>query len=117
MTQNAAPDRPAATPRPGPGQPAPGGAPNPGQVRRLARQLEASFAAELLRAAWPPQKEGIGGRGTGGDAFDSFMDQALGEALVARGGLGLGTALERAIAARSGGRAAMAAHPPHRLRP
>jgi Rod binding domain-containing protein len=83
-----------------------GAPPGPGQARRLARQLEASFAAELLRAARPPQKEGLGGRGTGGDAFDSFMDQALGEALVARHGLGLGAALERAIASRTGERPA-----------
>lgn len=69
--------------------------------RRLARQLEASFAAELLQAARPSPKEGLAGRGTGAQAFDSFMDQALGEALVARGGLGLGMALERAIAART----------------
>ncbi|WP_160000687.1 rod-binding protein [Roseomonas sp. 18066] len=96
VTQNAAVDRPA-----GPAGSNAGTSAGPGQVRRLARQLEASFAAELLRAARPPQKEGLGGRGTGGDAFDSFMDQALGEALVARNGLGLGTALERAIAARA----------------
>ena len=101
VTQNAAVE--GSVPRPAAGPPAP---PGPGQARRLARQLEASFAAELLRAARPPQKEGIGGRGTGGDAFDSFMDQALGEALVARGGLGLGSVLERAIAARSGERGA-----------
>ncbi|WBV45523.1 hypothetical protein [Pseudoroseomonas cervicalis] len=73
--------------------------------RRLAQQLEASFAAELLRAARPPQKEGIGGRGTGGQAFDSFMDEALGEALVRQGGLGLTGVLEQAIARRARGAA------------
>jgi len=72
------------------------------QTRRLARQLETSFAAELLRSARPQQKAGgLAGRGTGGDAFDSFMDEALGAALVARGGLGLGGALEKAIAGRA----------------
>jgi len=74
------------------------------QTRQLARQLETSFAAELLRAARPQQKaSGFAGRGTGGDAFDSFMDEALGAAMVARGGLGLAPALEKAIAGRSQG--------------
>ncbi|MFC3126136.1 rod-binding protein [Pseudoroseomonas globiformis] len=69
-----------------------------GTERRLARQLESSFAAELLRAARPAARSGgMSGRGTGGDAFDSFMDDALGAALVARGGLGLGDTLEASI--------------------
>jgi Rod binding domain-containing protein len=74
------------------------------QERRLARQLESSFAAELLRAARPnSQSGGLAGRGTGGDAFDSFMDEALGAALVARGGLGLSGALESSIKGRNMG--------------
>ena len=78
----------------------------PPQTRRLVRQLETSFAAELLRAARPQSKAtGLAGRGTGGDAFDSFMDEALGAALVSRGGLGLASALEREIAGRSRGAA------------
>jgi Rod binding domain-containing protein len=69
--------------------------------RRLARQLESSFAAELLRSARPSTKDGgLSGRGTGGDAFDSFMDDALGAALVARGGLGLGQSIEATIRGR-----------------
>jgi hypothetical protein len=72
--------------------------------RRLARQLETSFAAELLRSARPDAKSGgFAGRGTGGDAFDSFMDDALGAALVARGGLGLGDANESTIRGRHAG--------------
>ena len=68
------------------------------QERRLARQLESSFAAELLRAARPAARSGgMAGRGAGGDAFDSFMDEALGAALVAQGGLGLGRVLEQSI--------------------
>ncbi|MCQ4159936.1 rod-binding protein [Roseomonas sp. GC11] len=91
------------------GVPAVGGLPaagaarasGPNTPRRLAQQLEASFAAELLRAARPSQKEGLAGRGTGGEAFDSFMDQALGDALVSKGGLGLTKVLEETIAARA----------------
>ncbi|MXP65569.1 flagellar biosynthesis protein FlgJ [Roseomonas sp. M0104] len=76
----------------------------PPQARKLARQLETSFAAELLRAARPQQKAGgLAGRGAGGDAFDSFMDEALGAAMVARGGLGLAPMLEKAIAGRAAG--------------
>lgn len=79
----------------------------PPAARRAVRELEANFAAEMLRAARPSQKEGMFGRGTGAQAFDSFMDEALGQAMMARGGLGLGPALERAVAetmARGGGR-------------
>ncbi|MFZ6765333.1 rod-binding protein [Pseudoroseomonas sp. WGS1072] len=72
----------------------------PATARRLARQLESGFAAEMLRAARPPQKSGLSGRGTGAQAFDSFMDEALGGALVSQGGLGLTPVIERAIAAR-----------------
>lgn len=77
----------------------------PATPQRLARQLESSFAAELLRAARPAQKSALAGRGAGGDAFDSFMDEALGSALVARGGLGLAPAIQRAIESRQGGAA------------
>lgn len=70
----------------------------PPGAARVARQLEASFAAELLRAARPPRREGMFDRGAGAQAFDSFMDEALGEALVRRGGLGLVPAIEASIA-------------------
>lgn len=71
------------------------------QLRRLAQKLEGSFAAELLRAARPSAREGLGGRGTGAQAFDSFMDEALGNALVGQGGLGLGDAILREIGSRA----------------
>lgn len=76
-------------------------APPPLPARRLAQQLEASFAAEMLRNARPAARAGsLAGRGTGGDAFDSFMDEALGAALVSRGGMGLTPALTAAITAQ-----------------
>ncbi|MFC4167975.1 rod-binding protein [Teichococcus aestuarii] len=77
------------------------GGPDAVPLRRLAQNLEGSFAAELLRAARPTAKEGLAGRGTGAQAFDSFMDEALGQALVRQGGLGLGDAIMREIGRRS----------------
>lgn len=77
------------------------GGPEAVSPRRLAQNLESSFAAELLRAARPTAKEGLAGRGTGAQAFDSFMDEALGQALVRQGGLGLGDALTREIGRRA----------------
>jgi Rod binding domain-containing protein len=67
---------------------------------RLARQLEASFASEMLSAARPQKRQGLLDGGPGAGAFDSFMDHALGEALAARGGIGLAPAIERVIAGR-----------------
>lgn len=78
----AAPVRPAAVPK---------------VVRRVARQLESSFAAELLRAARPPAREGMFSGGTGARSFDSFMDDALGDAMMSRGGLGLTRQIEQSI--------------------
>lgn len=82
------------------------GGPEAAQPRRLAQNLESSFAAELLRAARPAAKEGLAGRGTGAQAFDSFMDEALGQALMRQGGLGLGDALAREIGRRTAPKAA-----------
>ncbi len=69
----------------------------PKAVKRVARQLESSFAAELLRAARPPAREGMFSGGTGARSFDSFMDDALGDALMSRGGLGLARQIEQSI--------------------
>jgi Rod binding domain-containing protein len=69
--------------------------------RRVARQLEASFASEMLQAARPQKRQGLFDGGAGAGAFDSFMDHALGDAMAARGGLGLAPAIERVIGGRS----------------
>ena len=68
--------------------------------RRLARQLEASFASDMLSAARPEKRQGLMDGGPGAGAFDSFMDNALGEAMAARGSIGLAPAIERVIAGR-----------------
>jgi Rod binding domain-containing protein len=69
--------------------------------RRVARQLEASFASEMLQAARPQKRQGLFDGGAGAGAFDSFMDHALGDAMAARGGLGLAPAIERVIGGRA----------------
>lgn len=69
--------------------------------RRAARQLEAGFASEMLQAARPQKRQGMFDGGAGAGAFDSFMDHALGDAVAARGQLGLAPAIERVIAGRA----------------
>jgi hypothetical protein len=69
--------------------------------RRVARQLEASFASEMLQAARPQKRQGLFDGGAGAGAFDSFMDHALGDAMAARGQLGLAPAIERVIDGRA----------------
>lgn len=68
--------------------------------RRLARQLESSFASDMLSAARPQKREGLFDGGPGAGAFDSFMDHALGDAMAARGNIGLAGAIERVIGGR-----------------
>jgi Rod binding domain-containing protein len=67
-------------------------------ARRAARQLESAFAAEMMRSARPPRREGgLTGGGPGANEFDMFMNEALGNALAARGSLGLARPIEEAI--------------------
>lgn len=85
----APPRRQAETPRP---------------IQRAARQLESAFTAELLKAARPKPRDGMFTGGIGAHTFDSFMDDALGEAVTRRGGLGLVPHIARSLMrARSGG--------------
>jgi Rod binding domain-containing protein len=72
--------------------------------RRVARQLESSFASDMLRAARPQKRQGLFDGGAGSGAFDSFMDNALGDALTAGGGFGLTSAIERVIVESGNGR-------------
>ena len=70
----------------------------PPAVRQAARRLETAFAAEMLKSARPaPKEDGLFGGGIGARSFDTFMNEALGEAMMTRGGLGLSRALEGAI--------------------
>ena len=76
-----------------------------GTLRRLAREMEAAFLAEMLGAAGvarPP--EGFGG-GAGEDHFSGFLVREYAGAVAAAGGIGLSEAIFRALsAAESPGR-------------
>jgi Rod binding domain-containing protein len=74
---------------------------HPTPERRVARQLESTFASEMLRAARPQKREGMFDGGTGAGAFDSFMDNAMGDAMVQRGGFGLTSTIESLITGRA----------------
>jgi Rod binding domain-containing protein len=81
-------------------------------VRRAARQLESAFAAELMKAARPKGPDGMFSGGIGAHTFDSFMDEALGEALARNGELGLASHIARSLAraqAQAGSPSAMPA--------
>lgn len=88
-----------------PNQPTPGRPANQGPeaLRSSAVALETAFLAEMLKSA------GIGNQtGSGADAgdgieqpLDSLLTDAYAEALMARGGIGLATHIERALALRN----------------
>ena len=75
----------------------------PKPLQRAARQLESAFAAEMLKAARPKPQEGMFGGGIGAHTFDSFMDDALGEAMTRHGELGLASQIARSLARAQGG--------------
>ena len=74
----------------------------PKPLQRAARQLESAFAAEMLKAARPKPQEGMFGGGIGAHSFDSFMDDALGEAMTRHGELGLASQIARSLARAQG---------------
>lgn len=73
----------------------------PGQndqsARAVAQRLEATFLAEMLKPAGLGARSGAFGGGVGEDQFASFHRQALADALVQSGGIGLAETFYRAI--------------------
>lgn len=62
-----------------------------------AKQLEASFLAEMLKSAgFGKTSESFGG-GAGEDQFSSFLVQAQADAMVEAGGIGLAESLFEAL--------------------
>lgn len=62
-----------------------------------AKELEASFLAEMLKSAgFGKSRENFGG-GAGEDQFGSFLVQAQAEAMVEKGGIGLAQSLFDAL--------------------
>ncbi|HUL53975.1 MAG TPA: hypothetical protein VLT83_11260 [Opitutaceae bacterium] len=80
-----------------------GQVPVPRKLEQAARQFEAMFMTEMLRQARPQNKAaGAFAVGDGERTWSTFMDQALGEAAVAKHGTGLLREIERAMQAGQG---------------
>ena len=88
----------------------PAGPANDAQLRSKAQEFEAMFLTEMLRLARPTtQPAGPFGGGFAEESWQMFMDQALGQAMAARGGTGLEPAIEAALRrAQAGGEGPMA---------
>jgi Rod binding domain-containing protein len=71
---------------------------NQGRVHRVAKQFEAMFMTEMLHQAHSKSHAvGVFRTGDGENAMQPFMDQALGDAVAARGGAGIAASIERAM--------------------
>jgi Rod binding domain-containing protein len=81
---------------------APGGRADDARLREVARELEASFLAVMLKSAGSGAARDALGGGVGEDQFSSFLTAQHARALVDRGGLGLAESLFQALKARSG---------------
>lgn len=72
-------------------------------LRKQAQALEAAFLAEMLaHTGLDAQSAGFGG-GIGEDQFGSFLREEQAKLMVARGGIGLGESLFRALSERDNG--------------
>ena len=70
-------------------------------LREAARKLEASFLAEMLKAAGVGEQiEGWGG-GVGEDQFASFLRRAQADEMSKSGGIGLAESLFEALKERA----------------
>lgn len=73
---------------------------NDAALRAAAQKLEATFLAEMLKAAGLGESRQSNGGGAGEDQFSSFLVQAQAEEMVAAGGIGLAEALFDALKER-----------------
>ena len=69
----------------------------PDAARKAAAQLEATFLAEMLKSAGLGEQDNSFSGSAGEDQFASFQRQALAEAMVQKGGIGLAEVFYRAI--------------------
>lgn len=67
------------------------------RLRAVARELEASFLAEMLKSAGLGKSRESFGGGQGEDQFASFLVQEHAKALVDAGGIGLSEAIFEAL--------------------
>ncbi len=72
-------------------------------LRQAAMDLEASFLAEMLKAAGAGQTRDVFGGGAGEDQFSSFLVQAQADEMVKSGGIGLAESLFHALKERADG--------------
>lgn len=75
------------------------------RLRAAARELEASFLAEMLKSAGFGAARGAFGGGTGEDQFASFLRIEHARAMAAQGGIGLAESLFHALKERQDGTA------------
>jgi Rod binding domain-containing protein len=69
----------------------------PDRIKLAAKELEVTFATEMLKAAgFDKPQESLGG-GTGEAQFSSFLLETRARALVDAGGFGLAKQLESAL--------------------
>ena len=66
-------------------------------AREAAEKLEATFLAEMLKSAGFGEQENSFSGSIGEDQFASFQRQALAEAMVKRGGIGLAEAFFKVL--------------------
>lgn len=69
-------------------------------LREAAKDLEASFLAEMLKAAGAGKTREAFGGGAGEDQFSSFLVQAQAKEMVESGGIGLAESLFEALKER-----------------
>ncbi|MCP5037092.1 MAG: chemotaxis protein chel [Rhodobacteraceae bacterium] len=73
------------------------------QLMEAARELEASFLAEMLKSAGMGKTRGSFGGGIGEDQFSSLLVREQAHAIVASGGIGLAQSLFEALKERENG--------------
>lgn len=69
-------------------------------LRAAARDLEASFLAEMLKAAGLGEARSSFGGGVGEERFTSFLREAQAREMVKTGGIGLAESLFQALKER-----------------
>ncbi|WP_394358463.1 rod-binding protein [Halocynthiibacter halioticoli] len=70
------------------------------ELMKVAKDLEANFLAEMLKAAGLGKTSETMGGGAGEEQFSSFLRQAQAEAMVEKGGIGLAQSLFEALKER-----------------
>ena len=67
------------------------------KLMAIARELESSFLAEMLKSAGVGESRKAFGGGTGEDQFSSFLVREYADATVQAGGIGLAESIYRSL--------------------